>query len=129
MTPAQRNALIARAKRLAIPVTSCVAASLRPDHLLAARTRAELLALVVVLAEAADPVKLKAVTEAPGDTGLPPMSREDMLRAAHAEYSRLLRAGEPVPARLRLLNSEYRRGNKLRRTEAGDEQQRQGEAA
>ena len=33
MTPQDRARLIARAKALAVPVASCVAARLRPDHL------------------------------------------------------------------------------------------------
>lgn len=69
MTPADRAVLIATAKRLAIPVASCVAASIRPDHLLSARSRDELMALVIVLAEAAHPVRLREVVQA-GDDGL-----------------------------------------------------------
>jgi hypothetical protein len=118
MTPAQRIALIVGAKRLAHPVFSCVRAGIRYDHLTASQSRKELLALITVLAECADPAKLKAVTEAPGDEGMPALSREDVLRRAHAEYQRLLRDGMAVPHRVRLLESEYRQGNKRRREEA-----------
>ena len=118
MTPAQRAALIVRAKRLAVPVVSCVRAGLRHDHLTGDLSRDHLQALVVVLAECADPARLKAVTEAPGDTGMPQLSREDVLRRAHAEYQRLQRDGTGIPHRVRLLESEYRSGNKQRRAEA-----------
>lgn len=69
MNPADRDALIARAKALAIPVASCVAASIRPDHLLSVRSRDELMALVIVLAEATHPVRLREAVRA-GDDGL-----------------------------------------------------------
>ena len=118
MTPAQQQAFIVAAKRLAVPVVSCVRADIRFGHLTRNQSREGLLALIAVLAECADPVKLKAVTEAPGDEGLPPLSREDVLRRAHAEYTRLIRAGLPVPGRIRLLHNEYRVGNKRRREEA-----------
>jgi len=71
MTPQQRAALIARAKSLAIPVASCVAARLRPDHLLRDASRDELAALVIVLAEAADPVVLREVVKAQDDGARP----------------------------------------------------------
>ena len=121
MNTAQRAALIARAKSLATPVVSCVAASIRPSHLLAGASRDELMALVVVLAEAADHGRLREVTEAPGDTGMPPPDRRDVLRRAHAEYQRLLRGGQPVPRRVRVLESEYRQSNKRRRESAASE--------
>lgn len=118
MTPAQSAAFIAAAKRIAVPVVSCVRADLRFGHLTGNQSREGLLALIAVLAECADPARLKAVTEAPGDEGMPPMAREDILRHAHAEYTRLLRAGLPVPARIRFLHNEYRQSNKRRRDEA-----------
>lgn len=128
MTPAKRNALIIRAKGLAIPVASCVRAQLQPGHLLNNLTREELLALIVVLADCSSPRRLRAVTQAPGDEGLPVEDRQAMLRAAHAEYTRLLRVKQPIPGKLRLLNSEYRRVNKERRA-AAEDQQRGEEAA
>lgn len=67
LTPADRDALIARAKRLAVPVASRVAARIHPGHLIGDLSREELLALVVVLAEAADPVTLRTVAQASED--------------------------------------------------------------
>lgn len=115
LTSAQRRAFIIAAKRLAIPVASCVRADLRFDHLTSNQSRDGLLALITVLAECADPVKLKAVTKAPGDEGMPPVDREDVLRAAEAEYKRLIRAKLPVPSRVRVLKAEYCRNNRQRR--------------
>lgn len=116
MTPLQRADLIARAKQLAVPAVSCVRADIRMDHLFAGVSGEDfpalLLALVVVLAECADPVRLKAVTQAPGDEGMPPQGRADVLRNAHAEYARLKRNGLPIPSRVRILNSEYVRNSK-----------------
>lgn len=67
MNPRHRIALIAAAKSAAVPVASCVAARVPPDHLLEGRSWEELAALVIVLAEAADPVRLRAITEEPED--------------------------------------------------------------
>ena len=112
MTPAQRAANITRAKALAIPVQSCVAARLRPDHLFAGvRTKDELTgllkALVIVLAEAADPVTLRAVV-AEADDGRPEAAdRMTMLRKAHTECADLKYAGAEIPLRLKLLEREY----------------------
>lgn len=73
MTPATRARLIAAAKRKAVPVASCVAASVRPDHLFADVAPEDLtpllMALIVVLAEGADPVRLREACRA-GDDGL-----------------------------------------------------------
>ncbi len=124
MTPRQRAQLIAAAKNIAVPVHSCVAANLRPDHLLAARTREELMAVVIVLAEAADPVRLRAVTLAPGDEGMPVIDRVAALRAGHSEYVRLHRAGSEVPLRVRLAEREYRQENKRRLEAAAREGER-----
>jgi hypothetical protein len=118
MTPAQSRAFVVAAKRVATPVVSCVRADIRFGHLTQNLSREGLLALVAVLAECADLERLRAVTEAPGDEGMPPLSREDVLRRAHAEYTRLIRAGLPVPARIRFLHNEYRVTNKRRREAA-----------
>lgn len=71
MTPDQRADLIARAKLKAVPVASCVAASIRFDHLLADVDPEDLegllKALVVVLAEGCDPVRLREACRAGGD--------------------------------------------------------------
>ena len=100
----------ARALDLAIPVASCAGAGAGTGHLLAALSRDELTALVEVLALAAssDPVRLRAVVAA-GDGMTPAMiSREVVLRKAHAEAVRLRSANESVPASIRVLDSEYR---------------------
>ena len=101
-------ALITKAKALATPVTSCIAASLRPDHLLSGCTWDEMAALVVVLAESADLTRLRAVVEATEDG--PVVTGQDvMLRKAHAEVERLRRDDMAVPARLMRLEREYQR--------------------
>jgi hypothetical protein len=108
MTPADRDALIARAKRLAVPLASCVAARILPDHLIGTASRAELAALVLVLAEAADPVTLRAVVQAT-ETGPDITPVDVMLRKAHAHAEALRSAGLPVPPRVRALDGQYRR--------------------
>lgn len=110
MTPAGRAALIARAKSLAGPVASCVAARVRTDHLLSGLSWDELAALVVVLADAADPVWLREVTAA--DDGPSPSKQEVLLLRAHARAESLRKAGMEVPTEVRLLDSEYRRNRK-----------------
>jgi hypothetical protein len=102
-----RDALIARAKSLAVPVASCVAARISPAHLIGEATRDELAALVVVLAEAADPVALRMITSATEDG--PDFTDEDVrLRKAHAHAKALRDAGYPVPAHVLRLDRQYR---------------------
>ena len=118
MTPSDRAALITRAKQLAIPVASCVAASIHPGHLTTGCTRDELAALVVVLAEAVDPVRLRAVVAATEDSpSPPPPGRELMLRRAHADVSSLREQDLPVPPQLALLECEYQNGQRQARRE------------
>lgn len=122
MTPAVRAALIARAKAKAIPVASCVAASLRPDHLFADVAPEDLegilKALVVILAEAADPGVLRAVVSVSDDDGRPDLSRHQArLRKAHTEVVQLRKARKPVPERLRVLDNAYRLGQKKARAD------------
>jgi hypothetical protein len=104
VTPAER---IARAKRLALLVKPCVDARVRPDHLREGLSEDDLWALVIVMAEAADPVTLREVAEAPDGYG-DPVPRELTLRKAHAEVRRLRVAGKAVPFHLRVLDNEYR---------------------
>jgi hypothetical protein len=109
LTPDRRASLIERAKRAAVPVVNCVAASIPPAHILGSMTEAEKDALVIVLAEAVDHARLKAVTEA-ADDGLPAVTDDELrLRRAHAEAERLRVAGETVPNQLRCLDGEYHR--------------------
>lgn len=117
MTRAARDDLISWAKRRAVPVASCVAARIRPDHLIGDATRKELLALVLVLAEAADPVTLRAVVGASEDG--PDITDEDVrLLKAHAHAEALRKAGMPLPVQVRALDSEYRRRRKAAAAEA-----------
>jgi hypothetical protein len=114
LTPAERNALIARAKQLAVPVASCVAARVSPARLIGAASRDELAALVVVLAEAADPVKLRTVAAAGEDD--PDVTDIDLLlRQAHAQRMALYRAGVPVPEKIRRLDSAYTKRRRMRK--------------
>ncbi len=98
----------ARAKQLAIPVASCVQAGLRSGHVTDGLSRDELLALVRVLGACADPARLRAVTRVPGDAMPPGPGEEEALRMAHAEFTRLERAGLPVPLDVRAANGRYR---------------------
>lgn len=117
LTDADRDALIARAKSAAVPVASCVAARIAPAHLIGGMSRDELAALVIVLAEAADPVRLRAVTRATDD-GTPGVTDLDLrLRAAHAEAQRLRYNGQPVPQVMRRLDGIYHSRRKQARQE------------
>lgn len=100
--------LIARAKQLAGPVASCVAARISPQHLTADLTTEQLHALVIVLADAVDPVRLRAVVQAAEDG--PDVTDQVMrLRAAHALAEQHRKAGLEIPYHLRLLESDYHR--------------------
>jgi hypothetical protein len=107
---ARRADLIAAAKAIAGPVTAAVQARLHPGHHLQDRTWDELAALVIVLAEAADPAVLRAIAEAEDD-GRPAVDRRDvMLRTAHTQAQAWRRrTGEDLPARLAMLEREYYR--------------------
>jgi len=125
VTRAQRAYAIHWAKSLATPVVSCVQARLSPAHLLDRCSRDDLAALVIVLAEAADPGVLRAVVTSGDDDGRPDLSRRDVaLRKAHTEVVLLVRQKLPVPERLRMLDREYRRKNR-----EAEGQQRGSEAA
>jgi hypothetical protein len=110
-----RTALIKRAKAVAVPVTSCVAASLRPDHLVAGWSWEQMSALVIVLAESADLTRLHAVVAAKEDASPPAGLAEVRLRRAHTEFQRLRAAGvarEDIPALLSRLERDYQRASK-----------------
>jgi len=104
----------ARALDLAVPVASCIGAGIRAAHLLDGLSRDELVALTEVLALAAssDPARLRAVVSGADGMTAPMVSRVVLLRKAHAAAAQLRGAGQPVPPRLRLLDSEYRRERK-----------------
>lgn len=126
---AERAALITRAKSLAAPVASCVAASLRPDHLLTSCTWEELAALVIVLADAADPTRLRAVVEA--DDGKPsPGPGELRLRRAHAEYVALRKTlpADEIPRYLARLEAGYQQMSAALRRQARQRDERQAVA-
>lgn len=129
MTPDECSAAVARVKRIAVPVANCVQAGIRIGHLTEGLSRTELLALVAVLAASADHERLRVVTEAPGDEGEPPLGRADVLRRAHAERTRLERAGLPVPFQVRALAAEYRQGVNARYRERKKQEQQRGAAA
>jgi hypothetical protein len=130
LTPAARAALIAKAKRAATPVASCVAARIGVGHILGTMTRAEVDALVIVLADAVDHALLRAVVQAEND-GRPGLSDLDArYRAGHAEAVRLRAAKLPVPVAVRTLDSGYYRGRKQARQElAATETTTTGETA
>ena len=121
MTPKPPNPR-ARALDLAVPVASCAAAGVGFGHLLDGASPDELRALVSVLAAAVDPVRLRAVIRHPGEAVEPPEARMETLRRARAEYTRLKRAGLPVPYEIRVLDSEYQVEVRRRRREAEAEQ-------
>lgn len=106
MTPADKDALVARARSLATPVANCVAAGIPPAHLIGEASWHELYALVLVLADAADPYTLRIVAEA-SDDGPEMTGEDDRLREAHRQAERLRRAGHPVPLLLRVADGEY----------------------
>jgi hypothetical protein len=119
VTPAERAALIAAAKARATAVVSCVQARLSPAHVLGACSRDDLAALVVVLAEAADPAVLRAVAGVRDDDGRPDLTRHQAkLREAHSQVVQLRKAREFVPEQLRVLDNAYRLERK-RTQEAG----------
>ena len=99
MTPQQR------ARALADAVLNCKRAGIALDHITASLSPGELAALADVLAECV--------------VG-PPPGREEILRAAHTERTRLDRAGLPVPYRVLVLDSEYRAHVRWRRIAAGE---------
>jgi hypothetical protein len=118
MTPADRAAAIAAAKRKACAVVNCVAAkNARGVSLHLGGLPAEVAALVLVLAEAADPARLAAVCAAVDD-GTPAdqprgaesdSERLERLRVARNTRDRLRAAGEPVEARTEADAREYAR--------------------
>jgi hypothetical protein len=115
MARADRAALIATAKSAATPVASCVAARISPAHILGTMTRAEVDALVIVLAEAADHALLRVVVEAVDD-GHPGLTDADIRQQeAHAEAVRLRAAGQRVPDMVRILDAVYLQARKAER--------------
>ena len=120
LTHSGRTALIERAKAVAVPVTSCVAASLRPDHLVAGWSWEQMAALMTVLAEAADLTRLHAIVAATEDATPPAGLAEVRLRKAHTEFQRLRAAGvarEDIPALLGRLERDYQRLRKQQQRE------------
>ena len=120
LTPSDRASLIARAKRAAVPVANLVAARLKHGHITGGMTRAELEALVIVLAEAADHAKLRDVCAAEDDgrpDGQADSQADDGLRQrrAHNEARRLREAGQPVPLPVRVLDNAYTGARKAAR--------------
>ena len=109
MNTAARASLIAAAKARATAVVSCVQARLSPSHVLAACSRDDLQALIIVLAEAADPAVLRAVVGVRDDDGRPDLTRrQTKLREAHSQVVQLRKARADVPEQLRVLDNAYR---------------------
>jgi hypothetical protein len=116
LTPRQRASLIAWAKRKAVPVTSCVNAGICPEHLLEDATEAQYAALVIVLAAAVDPVRLRTVLAAEDD-GTPAEVTEEALKWAHAEVRRLREAKRPIGGALTRLEWRYQEQSRATRGE------------
>ncbi len=117
LTPRQRASLIAWAKRKAVPVTSCVNAGICPEHVLGDATEDRYAALVVVLAAAVDPVRLRAVLAAEDD-GTPAEVTGEALKWAHAEVRRLREAGQPISGALARLEWQYQEQSRAARRES-----------
>lgn len=115
MTARQRASLIAWAKRKATPVTSCVNAGISPEHLLQDADEARYAALVIVLAAAVDPVRLRTVLAAEDD-GTPAEVAEEALKWAHAEVRRLREAKRPIGGALARLEWQYQEMRRVART-------------
>jgi len=116
LPPRTRASLITWAKRKAVPVTSCVNAGICPEHLLEGASEFELAALVIVLAAAADPVRLREVLAAEDD-GTPAAVAEEALKWAHAEVRRLRDGKKPIPAALARLEHRYQERSRAARGE------------
>ena len=114
LTRRQRASLIAWAKRKAVPVTSCVNAGISPEHVLEDASEARYAALVVVLAAAVDPVRLRAVLAAEDD-GTPAEVQDEALKWAHAEVARLREAKRPIPPALARLEYRYQEQSRAAR--------------
>jgi hypothetical protein len=108
-------AALARARSLAIPVASCVAAGIGTGHLTDDLSRDELLALVAVLAEAADPVAVRDSAQ-----GRHPVTEERaaLLRAARAQGEACRKAGRERPPHVAALEREYWRNRKAAQADA-----------
>jgi hypothetical protein len=130
MTPATRAAVIAAAKRKACAVVNCVAAkNARGVRLHLGGLDPEVAALVLVLAEAADPARLAAVCAAVDD-GTPAEPRRvpesdserlERLKVAHSTAARFKAAGEPLCSEIEALEREYARNRKrAQRARAAD---------
>ena len=97
-----------RARDLAVPVASCAAAGIGTAHLLAPLSRAELAALVDVLALAASPVAVRDLVRTPeGRRPRDPEGRERLIKAAHTQAEACRKADRPVPPHLAALEREY----------------------
>jgi hypothetical protein len=110
---ATRASLIAAAKARATAVVSCVQARLSPHHVLDTCSRDDLVALIMILAEAADPGILRAVVTVAEDDGRPDLTRHQAkLREAHSQAVQLRKARQPIPEQIRVLDNAYRLAQK-----------------
>jgi hypothetical protein len=111
VTPRLTASLLASAKRMALPVATCVHNRVRPAHILRDKSWAELYALVIVLAEAADLAAVFEVANMP-DGGPEEAARAAVLRKAHAKAEACRKMRRPVPGHLAVLEREYWRWRK-----------------
>ena len=89
-------------------------AGICPEHLLEGASGHELAALVIVLAAAVDPVRLREVLAAEDD-GTPAEVAEEALKWAHAEVRRLRDGKQPIPSALARLEHRYQEQSRAAR--------------
>lgn len=109
--PRLTGSLLAAAKQAALPVATCVHNRIRPAHLLRDKTRDELYALVIVLAEAADLAAVFEVANMP-EGGAEEAARVVVLRKAHAKAEAFRGMRRTVPEHLAVLERDYWRWRK-----------------
>ena len=117
--PYLTGSLLASAKQAAFPVVTCVHNRLRPYRLLRDKSWAELYALVVVLADAADPAAVWEVANMPDD-GSEKAARAAVLRKAHAKAEAYREMRKKVPPHLVVLEREYWRWRKQEQRARGE---------
>lgn len=91
-------AALSRARSLAVPVASCAAAGIGTGHLTDGLSRDDLLVLLGILAEAADPVAVRDLVRDPAGRRRDPEVRARMLRAAHAQAEACRKSRPTCPA-------------------------------
>jgi hypothetical protein len=118
VTGMDRDALVARAKAVAVEVAERTRAGEPADDLIGSASWHELYALVLVLGFSADMRALASACASPD--GEDRVAEGRRLRAAMAETGRLRRNGQPVPFALRVAESEYRAHLKAEKAAEGE---------